>query len=51
MDDLLLAFVKENLITISLVIAVLKVIAVETPWAVDDKIVAIFTNFLNRKKL
>jgi len=48
MDDMLLNFVKENLITIGLVMAVLKVIAIETSWAVDDKIIKIFTGYLNR---
>ncbi|MBC8179980.1 hypothetical protein H8E88_02540 [candidate division KSB1 bacterium] len=50
MDDWLLNFIKENIVTLSLVFAVLKVIAKETPTAVDNKILQIFTGFLNRKK-
>ena len=48
MDAWLLDFIQQNVLTIGLVLAVLKVIAIETPWAVDDKIIAIFTGFLNR---
>lgn len=50
MDDLLLQFVKENFLTIGLALGVLKVIAMETPWAIDDKIVQIFTKFQDRYK-
>jgi len=50
MDVLLVEFIKENLITISLVLAVLKAIAKETPWATDNRILEIFTGFLNRTK-
>lgn len=50
MDDWLLNFIRENMISISLIIAVLKIIAQETPWAADDKILQIFTGFLNRDK-
>lgn len=50
MDEILLAFVKDNLVTISLALAVLKAIAEETPWAIDNKILQIFTEFFNRKK-
>jgi len=39
MDAILLEFVKENLVTIGLVLAILKEIAKATPWAVDDKII------------
>ena len=49
MDAWLLEFIKENMITMSLVLAALKVVAVETPWASDDKIIEIFTGFLKRK--
>ena len=48
MDEILLAFVKDNMVTIGLILAVLKIIAQETPWAVDDKILAIFTGFFGR---
>ena len=50
MDILLVEFIKENLITIGLVLAVLKVIAKETSWAVDDRILEIFTGYFNKTK-
>jgi len=50
MDEWLLNFIKENMVSISLIIAVLKVIAIETPWAADDQIIKIFTGFLSRDK-
>jgi len=50
MDALLLEFVKENLVTLGLVLAMLKVVAKETPWAIDDKILQILTGFIGRKK-
>jgi len=50
MDDILLAFIKDNMITIGIVLALLKVIAVETPWAADDKIIEILTGFIGKKK-
>lgn len=49
MDTQLLYFVQDNIITISLVLGVLKVIAIETPWAGDDKIVEIITGLLRKK--
>lgn len=49
MDELLLAFVKDNFVTITLALGVLKAIALETPWAIDDKIIQIFTEFSKRK--
>ena len=48
-DSILLEFVRTNIVTISIIVAILKVIAVETPWAIDDKIIEVFTNFLKRK--
>jgi hypothetical protein len=50
MDVLLLEFIRDNLLTIGLVLAVLKEIAKATPWAVDDNIVQILTGFIGRKK-
>jgi len=50
MDEILLGLIQENLITISLVLAALKAIAKETPWAIDNRILEIFTGFLNRTK-
>ena len=49
MDDLLLSFAKDNMITITLILSILKVVAVETPWATDDKIIKILTGFFGRK--
>ena len=50
MDELLLFFIKENLVTLGLALAILKTLAKATPWAVDDEILQIVTGFLNRKK-
>ena len=50
MDALLLEFVKENLVTLGLALAMLKVVAKATPWAIDDEILQILTGFLGRKK-
>ena len=50
MDAWLLEFVKENLITIGLVLAILREIAAVTPWAVDNKIIQILTGFMERPK-
>lgn len=50
MDAWLLDFMKENLVTLGLALAVLKAIARATPWAVDDEILQILTGFLGRKK-
>ena len=49
MDIWLLEFMKENMITGALVLSVLKVVAMETPWAADDKIIEIFTGFWKKK--
>jgi hypothetical protein len=50
MDAWLLKFIQDNLITIGVILAILKEIAIETPWAVDDKIIQILSEFRNRKK-
>ena len=50
MDAWLLCFIKDNLVTLGLVLSVFKIIAHETPWAADDKIIKIFTGFLGRNK-
>ena len=50
MDQILLQIIQENIITIGLVLAILKTVAKETPWAMDDKIVEILTGFLKRQK-
>ncbi len=50
MDEMLLSFIKDNLITLGLILSVLKIIAIETPCAADDKIIELLTGFLNRRK-
>jgi hypothetical protein len=50
MDELLLAFVRDNFVTLGLLLAILKTIARATPWAIDDEILQILTGFLGRKK-
>jgi hypothetical protein len=49
MDVIILEFIQENFITISIILAVLKMIAKETPWATDDKIIEIFTGLIKLK--
>ena len=46
MDAWLIDFLKENFITISLVLSILKVAAMETPGATDDKIIELFTGWM-----
>jgi hypothetical protein len=48
MDSWLLDFIKENVITMSIILAILKVIAIETPWAADDKIIEILTGIFKK---
>jgi len=50
MDTIILEFMKENVITIPLALGILKAIAIETPWAADDKIIEILTGFFKPKK-
>lgn len=50
MDELLIAFMKDNLVTLGLALALLKAIAKATPWAIDDEILQIFTRFMERKR-
>jgi len=49
-DSIIIKFIRTNIVTISIIVAILKVIAIETSWAIDDKIITIFTNFLKRKE-
>lgn len=46
MDAVILEFIQGNFITISLILAVLKMVAKETPWATDDKIIEILTGLM-----
>lgn len=48
MDDLLLTFVRDNMVSISLGLGILKVLAKATPWAVDDEIVQLFIGWMKR---
>ena len=48
MDTIILEFLKENIITITYGLAVLKVLAQATPWAEDDKIIEILTGLIKR---
>jgi len=48
-DVILIAFIKNNFITILLVLSVLKVIAGATPWATDDKIIELLIGWMKRK--
>jgi hypothetical protein len=47
-DEIILNFIKDNLVTIGITLAVLKEIARETPWAADDKIFQILTGLVSR---
>ena len=50
MDEIILSFISGNYLTITLGLGLLKLIAIETPWAGDDKIIEILTGMLNRAK-
>ena len=49
-DAYILGFVTENPVTCLLIIGILKIIATETPWAIDDKIVQLITGLLPNKQ-
>jgi len=51
MDALLLDFAKDNMITISLVMGILKILAKESKWAGDDKILQLLTGIFSNKKI
>lgn len=48
-DVYLVPFIKGNLITLGLLLPVLKAVAKATPWAIDDEILQIVTEFKNKK--
>jgi hypothetical protein len=50
MDDMLLAFVKDNLVTIGLVLYFLNGLARLTKWDKDDKIVALLSGMFSLVK-
>jgi len=47
MDDTLLRFLKDNIITLYVGLTLLKGIAMATPWAKDDKIIQLFDTAYN----
>ena len=50
-DAWLLPFIRENLVSLGLFLALLKAIAKKNPWALDDEILQILTGFVNRKQV
>ncbi len=46
LDVMLIEFIKNNMITISMVLAILKVLATETKITADDKIINLLLNTL-----
>ena len=48
LDPILLEFLAGNVVTLGLVLAILKVAAKATPWAIDDEILQILTKFKGR---
>ncbi len=48
MDALILGFAKDNIVTVMLALAILKVIAKATPWAADDEVVQVLTGVFSR---
>ena len=51
MDPIVMEFLSKNYLTIMGILYVLQIIAKETPWAADDKIVQIFLGWMKRRKL
>lgn len=51
LDKYLWAFLENNYAVATIIVMCLKVLAKHTPWAADDEIVQIITNFLNRKEM
>ena len=51
MDAWLLDFVKENMITLSLVLGILKIFAVETDSVAGNKIIELLSGFIPNKKI
>ena len=49
-DTYITEFITNNYITITLILGILKSIAIETSWAGDDKIVQIITGMFNKRK-
>ena len=46
LDALVIEFIKNNLLTISLILAILKILATETKITADDKIINLLLNFV-----
>ena len=49
LDAYIVEFITNNYLTIGVVLGILKVIAVETSWAADDKIIQILTGIFIKK--
>lgn len=49
LDAILISFIQENVLTIGLALSILKLIAKETPWALDDKIINLFIGMFKTK--
>lgn len=47
MDDIILAFIKDNLLTITLALMLIQGIAKITPGKIDDKIGDLFSDIFN----
>ena len=47
MDELILSLIKDNLLTITLLLMLIQGIAKITPWPIDDKIGDLFSDIFN----
>ena len=47
MDEIILTFIKNNLLTITLALMLIQGIAKITPWPIDDKIGELFSDIFN----
>jgi hypothetical protein len=50
LDQWLLEFIRLNFITLGIILGILKIIAIETPCATDNKIIELLLAFLPKKK-
>lgn len=50
MDTVLLKFISENILTITVFLGLLKGLAKITPWAGDDQVVQVFTGAFDKIK-
>ena len=49
LDEYLLLFIKNNFITMGIILAILKIIAIEAKCATGNKIIELLTNLLPKK--